>query len=220
VMRNLKGDSVRISKYVVSRCGDFTLDDERSAFIAAFLRAANPTPANVEQAPEPNARDFIADMVEANEVVGLRREVERLTAELAPAPVEQGVEGEMRCSHNSSEWQRGAASRNDEVRGLTEMIQRQDAELAALREREGELKEKARWYDEAVETLARLYFGNWCDIGNDCYAECVELARDMAFDFLQKVGRIANGGSPAQSREAEAVKRAEVAEAVIARGGE
>ncbi len=40
VTQNLKGDSVGISKYVVNRCGDFTLDDERAAFIAAFLRAA------------------------------------------------------------------------------------------------------------------------------------------------------------------------------------
>ena len=40
VTRNLGGDSVRISKYIVNRCGDFTFDDERTLFIASFLRAA------------------------------------------------------------------------------------------------------------------------------------------------------------------------------------
>lgn len=44
VLKNLNGDFDKISKYVVDRCGDFTRDSERAAFIAAFLKPATPTP--------------------------------------------------------------------------------------------------------------------------------------------------------------------------------
>jgi hypothetical protein len=40
VWRNLNGDARQIAAYVVTRCGDFTYDTERAAFIAAFLTAA------------------------------------------------------------------------------------------------------------------------------------------------------------------------------------
>lgn len=43
VLKNLNGDFDKISKYIVDRCGDFTRDSERAAFIAAFLKPA-PTP--------------------------------------------------------------------------------------------------------------------------------------------------------------------------------
>lgn len=39
VIRNVENDSKKIAHYIMHRCGDFTFDSEREAFIAAFLEA-------------------------------------------------------------------------------------------------------------------------------------------------------------------------------------
>jgi hypothetical protein len=39
-IRNVKRDWQQVADYLVNRCGDFTFDEERAAFIGAFLKAA------------------------------------------------------------------------------------------------------------------------------------------------------------------------------------